>query len=103
LIELLIAPKYAWKGFAIRHEGLGPWTGFSQHQDGTYFVQLGCDTDETTIEGSLNHEILHIVLHKLGEDHSCLDRIYWGYEGFISIPRRVKKFLDGLSCYGLGF
>ena len=100
MIDVIIAPEWAWARFPIDYP-VGPWTGYVLK----CFIQLGEDAVELTIEKTLNHETLHCVLFLNGEVLAChkLHALWYRYKDRLKIPIKTGKFLRGLAYSGIGF
>jgi len=78
--------------------------------DEEWVIFLGNFGPEEYTEMILNHETLHLVLDKIGENSSFLDNIWWKYDGVMTkagklhrVPRKIREFLTDTAYVGVGF
>lgn len=101
LIEVVLAPKDAWKRLALLGEGLGPWSGYY----GKGVIQLGEDSDESNVTETLSHEFMHclLLLWVSREATEKMHSLWYKYEGKIEQSPKFKELLMGLTHSGIGF
>jgi len=67
-----------------------------------YIIELDFDSNEENIISHYNHEVLHAIIEKCGENGYSLDNIWHTYEKTNKLSKNILGFLSGLSELGLG-
>ena len=67
-----------------------------------YLIELDFNSTEENILSHYNHEVLHVIIEKCGENGYTLDNIWHTYDQVHEFTQRQIGTLRGLSEYGLG-
>ena len=81
----------------------GSYCMFSVDEKSYPYILLGVDSRVDRIEEMINHEHLHYLIWKIGENSPFIDCIYYMHDWVWKLNQEQQALLRGLSSYGLGF